>query len=167
LTDLDAQLEQLAVDPRRTPQDVVSADALDKVLDVRWNRKPSGTARARFPRPECPKAQSVPPDDGLRLDDRNGVKAARPKTIEQNPKGSVQLRQLDAGSLVASKNLDLVAKSGHLQLQIHASSEAGKEAMENGNYDPAHDLNARVHAPRKARISTPDRIYGRDRPVAF
>jgi len=46
LTDLDAQLEQLTVDPRRTPQDVVSADALDKVLDVRWNRRPSGTARA-------------------------------------------------------------------------------------------------------------------------
>jgi len=103
----------------------------------------------------------VPPDDGLRLDDHNGIKAAEPKTIEQNPKGSVQKRQPDAGSLVTSQNLDLVAKSGHLQL--HASSEAEKEAMEDGNDDPVHDLNATVHASRKARISAPDRIYRRDR----
>jgi hypothetical protein len=80
----------------------------------------------------------VPPDDGLRLDDHHGIQAVGPKTIEQNPKGSVQARQPDAGSLVTSKNLDLVAKSGHLQLQLHAGSEAGKEAVENGNDDPAH-----------------------------
>ena len=55
LTDLDAQLEQLAVDPRRTPQDVVSADAPDKVLDVRWNRRPSGAAfLARIPQDRFP-----------------------------------------------------------------------------------------------------------------
>jgi hypothetical protein len=104
----------------------------------------------------------VPPDDGLRLDDHNGIKTAGPKTIEQNPKGSVQPRQPDARSLVAAKNLDLVAKNGHLQLQIHASSEAGKDAMENGNDYPVHDLDATVHPPRKARISAPDGIYGRD-----
>jgi hypothetical protein len=70
-----------------------------------------------------------------------------PKTIEQNPKGSVQPRQPDAGSLVTSKNLDLVAKNGNLKLQIDASSEAGKEAAENGNDDLAHDLDATGHSP--------------------
>jgi hypothetical protein len=64
--------------------------------------------------------------------------------------------------LVTSKNLDLVAKNGRLQLQLHASSEAGKEAVENRNDDPAHELNATGHPPRKARISVPDGIYGRD-----
>ena len=89
----------------------------------------------------------MPPDDGLRLDDHHGIQAAGPKTIEQNPKGSVQPRQPDAGSLVTSKNLDLVAKNGHLKLQVDASSEAGKEAAEDGNDDLAHDLDATGHGP--------------------
>ena len=110
-----------------------------------------------------PKAVRGRAGDGLRLDDHHGVQAAGPKTIEQNPKGSVQPRQPDAGSSVTSKNLDLVAKSGHLQLQLHASSKAGKETVKNGNDDPAHDLNATEHPPRKARISAPDGIYGRHR----
>jgi hypothetical protein len=49
--------------------------------------------------------------------------------------------------LVTSKNLDLVAKNGHLKLQVDASSEAGKEAAEDGNDDLAHDLDATGHGP--------------------
>ena len=89
----------------------------------------------------------MPPDYGLRLDNHHCVQAVGPKTIEHNPKGSVQPRQPDAGSLVTSKNLDLVAKNGHLNLQVDASSEAGKEAVEDGNDDVAHDLDATGHGP--------------------
>jgi hypothetical protein len=89
----------------------------------------------------------MPPDYGLRLDNHHCVQAAGPKTIEQNPKGSVQPRQPDAGSLVTSKNLDLVAKNGHLKLQVDASSEAGKEPLEDGNDDLAHDPDATGHGP--------------------
>ena len=46
LTDFNTELEQLAMDPRRAPQDVVAADALDQVLDVWWKRRPSWAARA-------------------------------------------------------------------------------------------------------------------------
>ena len=85
---------------------------------------------------------------GARLDNHHCVQAAGPMTIEQNPKGSVQPRQPDAGSLFTSKNLDLVAKNGHLKLQVDASSEAGKEAAEDGNgHDLAHDLDATGHGP--------------------
>jgi hypothetical protein len=49
--------------------------------------------------------------------------------------------------LVTSKNLDLVAKNGHLKLQVDASSEAGKEAAEDGNDDLAHGLDATGHGP--------------------
>jgi hypothetical protein len=49
--------------------------------------------------------------------------------------------------LVTLKNLDLVAKNGHLKLQVDASSEAGKEAAEDGNDDLAHDLTLRGMAP--------------------
>jgi hypothetical protein len=40
-----------------------------------------------------------------------------------------------------------MAKNDHLKLQIDASSEAGKEAVEDGNDDLAHDLDATGHGP--------------------
>ena len=87
----------------------------------------------------------MPPDDRLRLDDHDPVKTAGPQTIEQNPEGPVQPRQPGAGSVTVSKNLQLVAKSHHLELQVDASPQAGKKAVNDGNDDLAHDTDATGH----------------------
>jgi hypothetical protein len=79
----------------------------------------------------------VPPDDRLWLDDHDPVKTAGPQTIEQNPEGPVQPRQPGAGPATVSKNLQLVAKSHHLELQVEACPQAGKKAMNDGNDDTA------------------------------
>jgi hypothetical protein len=57
----------------------------------------------------------------------------------------VQPRQPGAGSLTVSKNLQLVAKSHHLELQVDASPQAGKKAVNDGNDDLAHDTDAKGH----------------------
>jgi hypothetical protein len=62
--------------------------------------------------------------------------------MEQNPEGPVQPRQPGAGSLTVSKNLQLVAKSHHIELQVNASPQAGKKAMNDRNDDLAHDTDA-------------------------
>src|SRR6266446_5936444 len=85
----------------------------------------------------------------VRLDDHDPVKTAGPKTIEQNPEGPIQPRQPGAGSLTVSKNLQLVAKSHHLELQVEASPEAGKEAVNERNDDLAHDTEATGHQHEK------------------
>ena len=56
---------------------------------------------------------------------------------------------LRSGQTLAMKTwrIRLVAKNGHLKLQVDASSEAGKEAAEDGNDDLAHDLDATGHGP--------------------
>jgi hypothetical protein len=64
----------------------------------------------------------------VRLDDHDPVKTAGPQTVEQNPEGPVQPRQPGAGSLTVSKNLQLVAKSHYLALQVNPSPQAGKKA---------------------------------------
>jgi hypothetical protein len=84
----------------------------------------------------------VPPDDRPRLYDHDPFKTAGPQTIEQNPEGPVQPRQPGAGPATVSKNPQLVAKSHHLELQVDASPEAGKKAMNDGNDDLAHDTDA-------------------------
>ena len=89
----------------------------------------------------------MPPDHGLWLDDHHRAQTVGPDPIEQNPESSVQPREPDAGSPVTSKNLNLVAKSGDLKLQIDAGQEAGKETVEGRNNDFAHDLDARDPGP--------------------
>jgi len=70
--------------------------------------------------------------------------------IEKNPKGPIQPRQPDARSLITSKNLQLVAKSHNLELQVGASPEAGKKAVNERNEDLAHDVDAtRQHLERR------------------
>ena len=85
----------------------------------------------------------------VRLDDHDPVKTAGPQTVEQNPEGPVQPRQPGAGSLTVSKNLQLVAKSHHLELKVDASPEAGKKAVNDGNDDLAHDTDAMGHPHEK------------------
>ena len=104
----------------------------------------------------------MPPDDGLWLDNHHCVQAAGPKTIEQNPKGSVQPREPDTGSLVTSKNLDLVAKNGHLELQVDTSSEAGKEPWRTGTMILRMTSTLRSMAPNSEDFCA-NGIYGRDR----
>ena len=85
----------------------------------------------------------MPSIDGLRLDDHYPVvKTAGPKTIEQNPEDPVESRQPGAGSLTVSQNLQLIAKSHHLELKVDPSPEAGNKAVNDGNDDFAHDTNA-------------------------
>ena len=64
----------------------------------------------------------------VRLDDHDPAKTAGPQTIEQNPEGPVPPRQPGAGSLTVSKNLQLVAQSHHVELQVNPSLQAGKKA---------------------------------------
>jgi hypothetical protein len=44
--------------------------------------------------------------------------------------------------LTVSKNLQLVAKSHHLELQVDASPQAGKKTVNDGNDGLAHDTDA-------------------------
>src|SRR6266481_3477777 len=72
------KLQQLAMNPWRAPQNIALADAPDQVLDICRDWRPSPATLPRFPGPECPKAQAVPSNDGLRLDDHYPVKTAGP-----------------------------------------------------------------------------------------
>ena len=58
----------------------------------------------------------MPPDHGFWFDDNDGVQAARPNSIEQDPEGPLQSGQPHLGSLVASKDVQLMTKSDDLEL---------------------------------------------------
>ena len=88
LSDFDTQLQQLAVNARRTPKTVRQADVPDQAADLRWYPCPTAT-RARLPAPVLPETGPMPPDDRLRLDNVDGVQHRRKQAKEPDKEQSI------------------------------------------------------------------------------
>src|SRR5262249_10572026 len=69
LRDLNSEFEQFAVDPRRTPKRVLTADCSNQIASFLWNLGTSGSHMTCFPSPIQPESLTMPVDDGFRLDD--------------------------------------------------------------------------------------------------
>src|SRR3984893_5640357 len=88
LSDTDAELEEVSMDPRRSPQRIDNAHLADKLAYLQRNCWPA-TPRFRFPAPIESEARSMPFDYGLRLHNRQRLANARAKPIEANKNQSV------------------------------------------------------------------------------
>src|SRR5450756_2246869 len=88
LSDIDAELEQLSVDPRRSPQRIGNAHLADQPADLQWHNRPA-TRSSRLPAPIEPKTRTIPANNGVRLNDRPGIENARKQSIETNEYRSV------------------------------------------------------------------------------
>src|ERR1700738_453752 len=89
LADLDAELKQLAVDPRRSPQRIGNAHLADKLAYLRRYSWSTPTA-ARLPPPVRSEPGAVPFHHGLRLHDRQGAQHLRSQTIQAREYQTVQ-----------------------------------------------------------------------------
>ncbi len=118
LGNLNSELEQLAVDPRRAPQRVLLAHARDQLADVRRNRRPAGAAGARFPSPVPAKTFPVPADDCLRLHDDEGVQATGPQTIEPDPEFLVERCERGSRLPLSPQDRHLMAEGKDLELKL-------------------------------------------------
>src|SRR5258707_469353 len=81
LPDFDAELEQLSMDPRRSPQRISNAHLVDKPAYVRgysW----SATTTSRLPAPVRAETRAMPTDDRIRLDDRQRIASLGKQSIE-------------------------------------------------------------------------------------
>src|SRR5450631_3989552 len=65
LGDVEAELQKLAVDMRRTPERVLEAHSSDKVAHFFFDETAT-TERAEFPSPKCSEAFAMPTHDRLR-----------------------------------------------------------------------------------------------------
>src|SRR5712671_5147765 len=72
LSDLKAELEQLTMDARRSPQRIVDAHPPDQRAQVRVDLR-TASKRAGFPTPVPAEAGSVPSHEGLGADNRDGL----------------------------------------------------------------------------------------------
>src|SRR5271155_1378734 len=89
LSDSDAELEEFAMDPRRSPQRIGNAHLADKLAYLRrygW----SAAAVPRLPPPVRSEPGAVPFNHGLWLHDRQGAQHLRSQTIQAGEYQTVQ-----------------------------------------------------------------------------
>jgi hypothetical protein len=90
--DIDAKLEQFAVDAGCTPERVSQAHVPDQLTDLhRHSRSPA--APSGFPAPERSKSSTVPANHGLELDDGQRIYNARNETPKPNKHQTVEIAE--------------------------------------------------------------------------
>jgi len=97
LSDLEAELEQLAVDARRTPQRIFPAHLAYQRAQL-WGDFRAAAERAGFPTPVAAEAGPMPTHEGLGTGDRDGLEDRWKPPIQLDQEKAICARQLDATS---------------------------------------------------------------------
>src|ERR1700738_5512953 len=88
LTDIDTELEELSMDPRRSPQWVYDAHLSDQPAYFQRHRWSTAT-RSRLPAPVRSESGAVPADNGVRLHNRQRIARGRKQSMQTNEYQSV------------------------------------------------------------------------------
>src|ERR1700738_4626001 len=89
LSDIDAELEKLTVDARRSPQRVGNAHLTDKLAYLLRHRRPATTA-SRLPAPVRSESRAMPTNNGVRLHDRQRIADVRKQPIQTSEYQAVE-----------------------------------------------------------------------------
>src|ERR1700730_12899554 len=123
LGDLDAELEQLAMDLWSTPERVLKTHSSDQVAHLFADPR-STPKRAGLPSPISGKTQSMPTHNSLGPDNDYGVKNARTATIEPNEQGSVRPTQIQSAWRALLQNIELMPQDQVFGFQPPSRLEA-------------------------------------------
>jgi hypothetical protein len=89
LGNVEAQLLKLSVNPRCPPQGVGRGHSADERADLVGDRWAAGSVPTALPGPDEPEAGPLPADDGVGLDDGEGLRPAVPQVGEEDPEQAV------------------------------------------------------------------------------
>ena len=110
LRDFEPELEQFAVDARRSPKRVLDAHPPDQRTEVCLDLRPP-SPRARFPTPITAKSGPMPTHERLRLDDREDLQDRRKPSIQLNQEPAIVVGQPDTASHLALQNDQLMSEN--------------------------------------------------------
>src|SRR6202171_2377167 len=116
LRDLKSELEQFAVDARRTPKLVLPAHMPDQRAQLHLNlRAPS--PRARFPTPIAAKADPMPPHQRFRLDKRHDLQDRRKSSIHLDEEPAVVICDPSPALQLTAQDYQLMSENRILRLK--------------------------------------------------
>src|SRR3989442_10739825 len=151
LRDSQAELQQLAVDPRRTPQRIRAAHLPYQIPQVPPNRGPTPSA-STLPCPVEPEAPAVPPHHGLGPHYLQGTPPILPESRHHDPEDPVhspepwpRLARLPHGELLPKREV----LQCQLPVRANRGSQGPNEDPKPSDHDGAHSL---IHS-KSARAS--------------
>ena len=159
LRDFNPELQQFTMDAWCAPQPVRQAHLPDQAADLPWYPRPTAPS-ARLPAPIQSEPHPMPPDDGLRLDNRHGVQHRRKQPIELNEEQSVRHRQLRFRGYALTQHTQLVSQQHNLGFQSRLRLEWRDQDVDEQDQERDH------HAISLADLAThasPDEVLGMDR----
>jgi len=106
-----AELEQLTMNTRRTPKQVLNAHPPDQHPQICSDLRPTAYG-VRFPAPIAAKTSTMPAHEGLWPDDRHGLEDRRKPTIQLDEKQAIAVRELDATAHLALQEDQLMPEHG-------------------------------------------------------
>src|SRR5215472_5862054 len=162
LADVDAQLEQLAVNWRSAPEWVLTTHGANQLAHLLRHARPPRLTVSDLPGPEQAKAFAVPADDGRGFDDKDAGLPAVPDGAEPSPEEPIrrcQFRSLDG----ALQNAELMAECEDLELKRRTAPEGSeKRGQKSGQYLPERESKEERQLP----VYQSDRIF-RERQTAI
>jgi hypothetical protein len=126
--DLEAELQQFAMDLRRTPVRILSCHAADQSTNLIADSRPAAT-RPRSPAPVQTKARPMPPDHRLRFHNDQNIRPSRPYVPQTGPKEAVEAVQQGARPL-SFQHGDLLLESENFERYLHASAEENSDSSQ-------------------------------------
>jgi len=142
LGDLNAQLLQFPVNPRRAPEGVGARHPPDQRSDLRGDGRAALTISPALPGPIPREPGAMPPDNGLGLDQGEGFSPAAPHSAQKDPEQPVGDSQAwtRRGALEDS---ELVTQREVLEHQGAAGPEHEEESVEREGEHAGHDESGR------------------------
>src|SRR5260370_6345423 len=116
LSDLEAELEQLAMDARRTPQRIFGAHPPDQRAQICGDLWPA-SKRAGFPTPIPTEAGPMPTHQGLGPDNRDGLEDRWEPSIQYDQEQAIPTRELDATAHPPLQHKQVMTEGSVLRLK--------------------------------------------------
>jgi hypothetical protein len=129
LADVDAELQQFAVDARCSPQRILPAHRADQIADLFGHGRPPRLTVPDLPRPKKSEALPMPGNDGFRLHDEEGGSPIGPSLGQPCPEKAIsggQFRPLHR----ALEHAELVTQSEDLDLEGCSAAERSPKGRE-------------------------------------
>src|SRR2546426_3782179 len=160
-----AQLQQLPVNPRRTPERIGAADPPNQISELRPDRGPTASA-STLPRPVAPEPLPVPADHGLWPHHLQRIPPALPEPRQHDPEDPVHSRE-PWPRLARLPHGELLPKREVLQRQLPVRANSGSQCPEEDPEPSDHDWPNSLISPQNARdFATDEFLEGTARTTA-
>jgi len=157
LPDIDAELEQFAVDARRIPKRICNAHLANEVADLGWDTR-SPAPRSSFPAPIEPEPGAMPAEHGLRFDDLQGLENVGSQRVHAHEHQPVNAGEGQTARGLAAEHIQLVPEHENFGLAVRDRKRPAK----------AHQIRLQrsiiaASINRFARAYQPTLVSGRDK----